>query len=202
MTDARKRKTKLKPASAEERQAASTLKAAKVVASEIETLKNVVRDERRPGTERQGAKDALFEATERLCNIMGLAVFQLSASLSTEFQHTLSEGFRELRQRLLHMGVHLMVERIDKIHKRAAAVLQGEAYPIGLAMRLRAAYVELTNNLTSLQAESMLGDEQRQLILNTSGMIDRLAEIEERLGMIIELDDDGDDLPAGDARHG
>ncbi len=192
---------RLRPANAEERQAAATLHAAKEVAFEIEKLKAVYRDEKRPARERQQVKLALFEATERLCNVMALAVFQLSASLSSDFQQSLTAGFTELRQRLLQMGVHLMVDRIDKINKRAAGVLEGNSYPIGLAMRLHAAYVDLTTNLRSLDAEEMLNESQQKLILDTAGMIDKLAEIEERLGMIMELEPDAEvPMPAKPAK--
>lgn len=183
-------KDMLRGGNAEEQQAANTLGAAKAVATEIEALKNRVRDEARPARERQEAKAALFDATERMCNIMALAVFQLSASLSADFQSKLAEGFQELRQRLLHMGVHMMVERVDKIHKRANAVLKGEGYPIGLAMRLHAAYVELTNNLKTMGGDIVLTEEQQQLVLNTASMINKLAAIEEQIGMVSELGHD------------
>lgn len=187
---------KLRPVSAEERQAASTLKAAKVVAIEIEALKNRIRDENAPVRDRQDARRSLFEATERLCNLMALAMFQLTSSLSSEFAAKLNEGFDEVRHRLVHMGVHLMVERIHKIHERAELVVKGGAYPVGMATRLRAAYVELTNNLTALKAESVLTEDQQQMILDTAAMINKLAAMEEQIGMVLELSKNPEaDLP-------
>ncbi len=187
---------KLRPVSAEERQAAHTLKAAKEVATEIERLKNRIRNERAAARERQEARIGLFDATERLCNLMGLAMFQLTSTLSGDFASMLNEGFREVRHRLMHMGAHLMVERIEKIHERAEEVVKGGAYPVGMAMRLRAAYVELTNNLRALQAESMLTEDQQTMVLNTAAMINKLAVLEEQIGMILDLSQDPEkDLP-------
>lgn len=182
---------RLSAGNAEEEQAAHTLKAAKEVASEIEALRHIVRDESRSAHDRREAKTELFDALERMCNIMALAVFQLSASIRSEFNTRLSEGFDELRQRLLQMGVHLLVERIDKVSKRAEEVLDGQNYPIGLATRLRAAYVDLTNNLRALGAESILSEAQQRLVLDTAGMINKLAALEEQIGMVMELGPEG-----------
>lgn len=191
MTENRKRKRAHRashgPATTDEVQAARTLRAAREVAAEIEALRTVVRDETRSALERREAKTRLLDGTERMCNIMALAVCQLTTSLSIDIHDKLAEGFAEIRHRLQQTGIHLMLERINKIRKRAEAVLEGEGYPIGLAMRLRATYVELSNHLQALGGETVLTDEQRQLILNTGSMIQRLAGIEEQLGMIVEL---------------
>lgn len=186
-----------RPISPEERQAASTLKAAKEVAVEIERLKNRIRNDTTPARQRQEARSELFGATERLCNLMGLAMFQLTSSLSGDFAAVLNEGFKEVRHRLMHMGVHLMVERLEKVHERARAVVDGGAYPVGMAMRLHAVYVELTNNLTALQAETMLTEDQQALILDTAAMINKLTALEEQIGMVLELSQDPkNDLPS------
>lgn len=197
------RRDQLRPVSAEERQAAHTLKAAKEVATEIERLKNRIRDEQAPARDRQQSRVGLFDATERLCNLMGLAMFQLTSTLSGDFAAMLNEGFKEVRHRLLHMGAHLMVERIGKIHERAEEVVNGGAYPVGMAMRLRAAYVELTANLRALQAESVLSEEQQTMVLDTAAMINKLAALEEQIGMILELSQNPEqDLPSlVDRRH-
>lgn len=188
---------KLRPISPEERQAEHTLKAAKEVATEIESLKHRIRNNRAPIRERQDARLQLFEATERLCNLMGLAMFQLTSSLSGDFATMMNEGFKEVRHRLMHMGIHLMVERIQKIHERAAEVVDGGAYPVGMAMRLRSAYVELTNNLAALQAQAMLNEDQQTMILDTAAMINKLAAFEEQIGMIMELSQNpGEDMPS------
>lgn len=188
---------RLRPVSAEERQAAHTLKAAKEVAFDIERLKNRVRDEAAPARERQVARGQLFEATERLCNLMALAMFQLTSTLDGDFAGMLNEGFKQVRHRLMHMGVHLMVERLQKMHERADIVVKGGAYPVGMAMRLRAAYVEMTNNLKALQAESVLTEEQQTMILDTAAMINKLAALEEQIGMVLELSQNPEeDLPS------
>ncbi len=180
----------LRMGTAEEEQAAHTLRAAKEVASEIEALKNLVRDESRSAWDRREAKTELFDALERMCNIMALAVFQLSASIGSDFTARLTEGFDELRKRLMQMGVHLLVDRIDKINKRAGDVLEGQNYPIGLAATLHRTYVDLTNNLTALGAEAALSEPQQKLLLDTAGMISKLAAIEERIGMVMDLSPD------------
>jgi hypothetical protein len=186
-----------RPVSPEERQAASTLKAAKEVAVEIERLKNRIRNDGASARLRQEARADLFEATERLCNLMALAMFQLTSRLSSDFASVLNQGFQEVRHRLMHMGVHLMVERLEKVHERAREVVDGGAYPVGMAMRLHAVYVELTNNLTALQAESMLTEEQQKLILDTAAMLNKLAGLEEHIGMVLELSQDPErDLPS------
>lgn len=191
------RKESLRPISPEERQAAHTLKAAKEVAIEIERLKNRIRDESAPARDRQEARTRLFEATERLCNLMGLAMFQLTSTLSGEFAQMMNEGFREVRHRLMHMGVHMMIERIQKIHAQAEEVVDGGAYPIGMAMRLHATYVEMTGNLKALQADSLLTEDQQVLILDTAAMLNKLAALEENIGMILELSSNPEkDLPS------
>ncbi len=190
----RTRRATHQPATSQEVQAARTLRAAREVAAEIEALRTVVRDETRPALERRQAKTVLLDGTERMCNIMALAVCQLSASLSIEFQNKLAEGFQDIRRRLQHTGVHLMLERVEKIRKSAEAVLDGQGYPVGLAMRLSATYIELSNNLDALGGEAVLTAEQRQLIVNTGSMIQRLAAIEEQLGMITDLRGDGTTL--------
>lgn len=191
------RRDQLRPVSAEERQAAHTLKAAKEVAVEIERLKHRIRDEQAAGRDRQQARSQLFDATERLCNLMALAMFQLTSTLSGDFAALMNAGFKEVRHRLMHMGIHLMVERIAKIHERADDVLNGGAYPVGMAMRLRSAYVEMTNNLKALQAESTLSEDQQTMILDTAAMINKLASLEEQIGMVLELSQNPEqDLPS------
>lgn len=190
-------KESLRPISPEERQAAHTLKAAREVAIEIERLKNRIRDESAPARDRQEARTQLFEATERLCNLMGLAMYQLTTTLKGGFAEMLNEGFREVRHRLMHMGVHMMIERIQKIHAQAEEVVDGGAYPIGMAMRLHDAYVEMTGNLKALQADTMLTEDQQAMILDTAAMLNKLAALEENIGMILEFSrNPAEDLPS------
>lgn len=180
-------KGRLRPESAEERHAANTLQAAKEVAVEIERLKGAFRGIERGNPRRARIRQDLFDATERLCNIMALAVYQLSATLSADFQATLTTSFAELRTRLVQLGVHLMIDRIEKIHSRASTVLGGEPYPLGLASRLRAAYVDLLHNLQTMGGEDSLSNEQRALVRATGDYLDKLADIEGEIGMVIDL---------------
>lgn len=175
----------------EERYAAATVRSAQQVLEEIELLRRRLNDGALSASSRRQAKGDLLEASERLCNLMALAVYQITHGVNIELQGRLKEMLDGLRDRLLDMGIHLMVEKLEKIHDRAEAVLRGGGYPIGLAARLDQAFANIVGNLRTLHALERLGDKDRQLIDQTSAEIKTLSEIEEKLGVLVELDDDG-----------
>lgn len=176
------------PLSSDELRAASTLRQAKDVAEEIEALRTRLRDAK-PGDRNHRRLDAaLYESTMRLNNIMALAVYQLSQITREEFQDQLSEGINELRDRVKRMSTEMITRRLGEIHDKAAAVLGGAPYPVGLATRLREGYIELISNLSGIGGVEELEGDERVLVQRTSDAIDRLAVIEGKCGMLRELD--------------
>ncbi|MBF0374146.1 MAG: hypothetical protein HQL39_12100 [Alphaproteobacteria bacterium] len=158
------------------------------MAKEIEALRTRLRDAK-PGDRNRARLDAtLYDATMRLNNIMALAVFQLSQITREELQAQLSEGINELRDRVKRMSTEMITRRIGEIHDKAAAVLGGAPYPVGLATRLREAYIELTGSLSGIGGVDDLAADERALVQDTSDAIDRLATIEGKFGMLRELD--------------
>lgn len=173
--------------SREERQVAVTVQSAQGVLREIEGLRKVLSDDAQPQQTRRDAKHDMLEASERLCNLMGLAVYQIANGVSGEFQGRMKASLDALRGRLLDMGTNLMVEKLEKIRDRAEAVLEGRNYPIGLAAKLDLAYSGIVDNLRTLNAENRMGDELHALITTTEKDIRTLAEIEHGLGVMDEM---------------
>lgn len=173
--------------SREERQVAVTVQSAQGVLREIEGLRGVLSDDSRPQQMRLDAKHDMLEASERLCNLMGLAVYQIANGVSGEFQGRMKASLDALRGRLLDMGTNLMVEKLEKIRDRAETVLQGRNYPIGLAAKLDLAYSGIVDNLKTLNAQERLGDELHDLISVTEKDIRTLADIERGLGVMDEM---------------
>jgi hypothetical protein len=171
----------------EERQVAITVQSAQDVLREIEGLRSVLTDDGQPQQSRVDAKHDMLEASERLCNLMGLAVYQIANTLNGEFQGRMKASLDTLRGRLLDMGTNLMVEKLAKIRDRAETVLEGRSYPIGLAAKLDMAYSGIVDNLKTLGALDRMGDDQKDLVNNTEKDIRTLADIEKGLGVMDEM---------------
>lgn len=171
----------------EERQVAITVQSAQDVLREIEGLRAVLSDDGQPQQSRVDAKHDMLEASERLCNLMGLAVYQIANTLNGEFQGRMKASLDNLRGRLLDMGTNLMVEKLEKIRDRAETVLEGRSYPIGLAAKLDMAYSGIVDNLKTLGALDRMGDDQKDLVSNTEKDIRTLADIEKGLGVMDEM---------------
>ncbi len=140
--------------------------------------------------ERIAAKRELFEASERMCNLMSLAIYQVDNNVGGDLQAQLAGELDRLRERLLVMGTNLMVEKLRKIGVRAEAVLREGNYPLGLAGKLDMAYSALVSNLTMLKGFDRLGDEERATIEVTKSRIVQLASIERGLGLLVDVSRD------------
>ncbi|MBF0391760.1 MAG: hypothetical protein HQL38_03675 [Alphaproteobacteria bacterium] len=179
------------PDTPEERQAAITLRSAKEVAAELEVWRERLRLAEGDGPRERQVKEALFEASERMCNLMALAVYQISSSVETEFRRHLQAGLDELRGRLQEMGVGLMVEKIRRIGDRADGVLKGAPYPLGLATRLQGTLATLKTNLNALGGLDNLPQAERAMVQSTGKAVDRLVDLEDKLGILASLDTEG-----------
>ena len=177
----------LTPNSAEERQAVLTVQSARDVFGEIEKLSEILKDTAQPAATRQRAKQALGQASERLCNLMALALYQLSNNVKGPLQTQLSAAVEGIRGRLLSMGSRLMVEKLRKIDERAAAVLQAEDYPVGLSGKLDLAFANLVENLGVLGGAERLGEDVGQLVQKTEADLRSLEQVERRLGVLIDV---------------
>ncbi len=171
----------------EERQVAITLQSARDVLGEIETYRGVLSDERQNHQVRRDAKHDLIEASERLCNLLGLAVYQIANSPSGAFQARMKAMMDDLRSRLLDMGTSLMFEKMGRIKSRAEDVLESNSYPIGLAAKLDMAFSGILDNLKTLGAIDRLKDDQQGLLEATGKDIRSLIEIEQDLGIMREI---------------
>lgn len=177
------------PLSAADRQAASTVQSAKMVVAEIEAHRRVFSDTRRSRDARCKAKHQLLEASERLCNLMTLAVHELTTGVNRELQGRLWTTLDDLRGRLLDMGTKLMIEKLGRIHDRAESVLEGGAYPLGLATTLDHAYSSIIGNMDVLGALDRLDGKSRELVDDTAKEIETLAGIEASLGILTDMDE-------------
>lgn len=179
------------PGTPEERQAAITLRSAKEVAAELEVWRERLRLAEGDAPRERQIKDALFEASERMCNLMALAVYQISSGLESEFRRRLKAGLEELRGRLQEMGIGLMVERIRRIGERAEGVLKGAPYPLGLASRLQGTLSALKTNLVALGGLEHLPAAEKDMVQTTCKAVERLVELEDKLGILASLDTEG-----------
>lgn len=171
----------------EERQVAITVQSAQDVLREIEGLRKVLSDDGQPQQKRVDAKHDLLEASERLCNLMGLAVYQIANGVNGEFQGRMKASLDSLKGRLLDMGTNLMLEKLEKIRDRAETVMEGRSYPIGLAAKLDFAYSGIVDNLKTLGALDRMEAEQKDIVDGTGKEIRALAEIEQGLGVMDEM---------------
>ncbi len=178
----------VQPNTPEERQAALTAQSAKDVLSEIDYLRRLLSADGQSKTLKRRAQADLEEASERLCNLLALAVYQISNSVQGELKDRLKAVVGEVRRRLLDMGTNLMIEKLRKIHDCAATVLTGSGYPIGLASKLEYAYAAIVENLTGLYGLERLSQADQQLIEQTAGLLGKLAEIENGLGILSDIE--------------
>jgi hypothetical protein len=178
------------PDTPEERQAQVTVGSVKDVLAEIGELSRMLTAGALEQNERIAAKRELFEASERMCNLMSLAIYQVDNNVGGDLQAQLAGELDRLRERLLVMGTNLMVEKLRKIGVRAEAVLREGNYPLGLAGKLDMAYSALVSNLTMLKGFDRLGDEERATIEVTKSRIVQLASIERGLGLLVDVSRD------------
>jgi hypothetical protein len=174
--------------SPEERQTAATVQSAREVLVEIDRARKILSDEKAPTETRRAAKRDMLEGSERLCNLMALAVYQITTGVETEFKGRMKASLDGLRDRLLDMGTNLMLEKLGKIHERAESVLEGHAYPVGLAARLDTAYSGIVDNLKTLGALDRLEQKDQGMVAETRQNIKTLAEIEQGLGVLDDMD--------------
>ena len=177
----------LAPTTAEERQAMATVTATREVYGEIQALAEILRETWRPQPQRVDAKHALLHASERLCNLMSLAVYQLDNNTSGPLRDRLKGELDDLKNRLMSMSAKLMVEKLEKIDKRAAEVLRERDYPLGLAGKLDIAFANLMANLKVLGGPERLGDRVPELVAKTETSIQSLSEIERKLGIMVDM---------------
>ena len=177
----------LAPTTAEERQAMATVTATREVYGEIQALAEILRETWRPQPQRVDAKHALLHASERLCNLMSLAVYQLDNNTSGPLHDRLTGELDDLKNRLMSMSAKLMVEKLEKIDKRAEEVLRERDYPLGLAGKLDVAFANLMANLKVLGGPERLGDRVPELVAKTETDLQSLSEIEKKLGVMVDL---------------
>jgi len=177
----------LAPTTAEERQAMATVTATREVYGEIQALAEILRETWRPQPQRVDAKHALLHASERLCNLMSLAVYQLDNNTSGPLRDRLKGELDDLKNRLMSMSAKLMVEKLEKIDKRAEEVLRERDYPLGLAGKLDIAFANLMSNLKVLGGPERLGDRVPELVAKTETSLQSLSEIERKLGIMVDL---------------
>ena len=177
----------LAPATAEERQAMATVTATREVYGEIQALAEILRETWRPQPQRVDAKHALLHASERLCNLMSLALYQLENNTSGALRERLTGELDDLKNRLMSMSAKLMVEKLEKIDKRAEEVLRERDYPIGLAGKLDIAFANLMSNLKVLGGPERLGDRVPELVAKTETDLQSLSEIEKKLGVMVDV---------------
>lgn len=177
----------LAPTTPEERQAMATVTATREVYGEIQALAEILRETWRPQPQRVDAKHALLHASERLCNLMSLALYQLENHTSGVLRDRLTAELDELKNRLMSMSAKLMVEKLEKIDKRAEEVLRERDYPIGLAGKLDIAFANLMANLKVLGGAERLGDRVPELVAKTETDLQSLSEIEKKLGVMVDM---------------
>src|ERR1700761_2681019 len=155
---AEQRATALAPTTAEERQAMAAVTEKRGVYGDIQALAEILRETWRPQPQRVDAKHALLHASERLCNLMSLALYQLENNTQGPLRDRLKAELDDLKNRLMAMSARLMVEKLEKIEKRASEVLSERDYPLGLAGKLDLAFANLMSNLKVLGGAERLGE--------------------------------------------
>jgi hypothetical protein len=180
-------RAKTAPHSAEERQAIATVHSTREVYGEIEQLAEILKENWRPLPERIEAKYALAQSSERLCNLMALAIHQLDNAPETPLRDRLRQDLEDLKNKLMGLGARLMVEKLEKIDKRAEEVLQERDYPLGLSGKLDIAFANLMSNLKVLGGADRLGEDVPGLVSKTEGNLNSLNEIEKKLGIMVEM---------------
>ena len=180
--------SRLIPNTPEERQAILTVQSAKDVLGEIGTLSRVLSLADAEIGEKVTAKRDLFEASDRMCNLMSLALRQAENNLTGHLQAQLMRELNALRGRLISMGTALMVEKFRKIGDRVERVLREGNYPLGLSGKLAITVSGLSQNLNVLGGETRLSPEDREMIERARSRIKQLEEIERGLGLLAHVD--------------
>ena len=180
-------KAKAPPPTNEERQAIGTVQAIHDVYGEITKLAAILKDNSCPMEHRNDAKHALSHASERLCNLMALSHYQLDNLPKHQVHEQLTKELDEFRGRLVGLGSKLVVEKLEKLDKRAEAVLQEKDYPIGLSGKLEVAYANLMDNLGVLGGPTALGEKVSDLVAKTDADIKSLGEMEQKIGALGEI---------------
>lgn len=178
---------KTAPQSAEERHAMATVYSTREVYGEIEKYAEMLKENWRPVDERVEAKRALAYASERLCNLMSLAIYQVDNCPETPLRARLNQDLEDLKSKLMGLGARLMVEKLEKIDKRAVEVLEDRDYPLGLAGKLDIIFANLMSNLRVLGGADRLGEAVPELVNKTENDLKSLNEIEKKLGVMVEM---------------
>jgi hypothetical protein len=118
---------------------------------------------------------------------MGLAIYQIDNNISGALRTQLQGNLDALRDRLMGLGARLMVEKLEKIDKRAASVLQEQDYPIGLAGKLDMMFANLMVNLKVLGGAERFGEQVPDLVTKTETDLKSLGDMERRLGVMREV---------------
>ena len=171
------------PNTPEQRQAVRTLKSAKDVLGEINALSRVLRKSGGDRGERVLAKRDLFDASDRMCNLLALASRQAEMNLGGKMQDQLTQELNVLRDRLIGMGTLLVVEKFRKINARLEEVLTDGNYPLGLCRKLGLTMTALNQNLELLGGEDSLSAEDRTVVERTRARFAHLEEFEKGLGV-------------------
>jgi len=177
----------LSPQTSTEIQALATLKAARVVAGDIEALRNALKDGSLSPRKRQKLKDDLLEAAERLCNLLDLLLSWLSM-VSESIRDPLSNGIQDMRDRLLSTGVKLIGDKAQRLLDNANGALKG-GFPLGLSFRMNEAATNLNSTVEALGGFDSMPDEVKEQLYQLNDMVDHLRHLEESFAFSQEFVD-------------
>jgi hypothetical protein len=175
------------PHTREDRQAIATVASMHEVFDEITKLADILKEEWRPVAQRNDAKHELAHASERLCNLMELALYQVSTMTTSALADQLRKDLDQVRENLVDLGGRLVVEKLEKIDRRAEEVLQERDFPIGLSGKLGMAFHHLMANLGVLGGAEKLGENVPTLVAKTETGLKSLSEMEKMLGILLEV---------------
>jgi len=188
MTDTEDRLKALLPETGPERQASMTLSGATAVLKEIDSYKKMLLRKNLVPEERRSSQARLIDASERLCNLMALALHQLSGSGNAEFMARFGSALQEIQSKLVEMGTNLMIQKIEQIQSRCDAIVSGrEPYPIGLSRRMGQKFSEIRYNLSTLGIDEENDPILAELLTLTREGLEHLARLDEEAGMTNEL---------------
>ena len=95
------------PSTAEERQAALTVRSADDALAEIEQLRRILASDGQSKELLRRARINLLDASERLGNLMALAAYQIDKGLQGKARDQLDATIKTVRARLLDIGTDL-----------------------------------------------------------------------------------------------
>ncbi|HVI49733.1 MAG TPA: hypothetical protein VM661_00830 [Candidatus Sulfotelmatobacter sp.] len=168
-------------------QALATLKAARVVAEDIEALRNALKEDGLSQRKRQKLKDDLLEAAERLCNLLDLLLSWLSM-VSESIRQPLSAGIQDMRDRLLSTGVKLIGDKAQRLLDHANGVLKS-GFPLGLSFRVNEAASSLNSTVEALGGFESMPDDVKELLYQLGDMVEHLRHLEESFAFSQEFVD-------------